>query len=404
MMASPPPLSLNRRHAASVALARMYLNDNLGCCVISASAHSSACSPGQKAASTSKPPTTRSCSSTAFWNPGTQDNGAVITDVLNYCGQTGFLMAGNRYKLDGYCAVDWTNELETQVALTVFGATSIGLDLPEAYLSADVWDVTDSPTVGGHNVLPIDFGPEGIYLSSWGRIYLMTWPAFMSRNWISESYALLAPLWYAKGGVSVYGINAAVLLGDMKAFMAGDVPDPGPGPSPTPPSPPPTPTPPPVPPTPPAPTPPPPAPASLFTMTFGRDFRRGEPISFNLPVDVPRGTDAVVPVTPHKAVGLAWAEVVAAVAKYGPIVWTLIQKYGPGIIQSIADIEKQFGGGGAAKALADVDGYGNPVNPMPGPFRVTAPDGPPDVVVGGAPAAPDLAFQVGTLNTVLAQA
>ncbi len=340
-MTQAPPASTNRRTTAAAALARMYLNDTLGCCVIASKAHALGLWAGAESALDVEAADAEIRQQyTGICGPG--DNGCVITDVLNVMKSTGFLAGGKHYPIDGYVAVDWTNQLEVQVVTVVYGASCIGINLPQAWTTAAVWDVptgAGAQIVGGHDVCPVDYAPEGVYVSSWGRIYLMTWAAFQSRTWVEEMYAMLAPLWYAQGNMSPYGINAATLKADMVALQGGTIPDPGPGPGPKPPLPPPPPSPPPV-----------PGPSVLFPFYLSRNVPQGGRILLTARKPMPAGYYAVATSTAAGMSGASMAisgeEILALIVKYGPVVLELLTKYGPGALALIESILK--GGGTAA--------------------------------------------------------
>lgn len=225
-MTVPPPASINRRDKAAASIARMYLNDQLGDCVVAGKMHQMGVWSANDSDSGGTVLATDNEVRSQYQSIcGPGDNGCVITDVLDHWRDKG-LVAGNEvYKIDGYVSVDWTNKLKVQVAQYIFGATSIGINLPSAWTSAAVWDVTNTSIVGGHDVTPIDYDDQGVYVSSWGRIYLITWAAFMSRRWLSEYYATLAPLWYGNDKLAPTGFDVTRLRADLEKFKGGGTPD-----------------------------------------------------------------------------------------------------------------------------------------------------------------------------------
>lgn len=64
------------------------------------------------------------------------DRGAVLLDVLNYWRQTG--IAGR--KILAYVSVNMRNPAEVKQAINLFGGLYIGLALPLAWQTTDVWD------------------------------------------------------------------------------------------------------------------------------------------------------------------------------------------------------------------------------------------------------------------------
>ncbi len=247
-----PPASTNRRAKAASSLARMYLNDRLGCCVISGKGHALGLWSGNDSDSGGivLASDQEILSQYNAWKAGPGDSGCVISDVLDHMKATGFTAGGKLYPLDGYVAADWTNRLLTQVAIDLFGACTIGINLPQAWTSASVWDVTNTRIVGGHDVTPIDYDAQGVYVASWGRVYLITWAAWQSTRWLEEFYALLAPLWYGSDKLAPSGVDSTALKADLALLSSGQVP-PLPDPN--------------------EPPPPPPPPGNLYRKSVGAD-------------------------------------------------------------------------------------------------------------------------------------
>jgi hypothetical protein len=259
-----PPAKVDWYSKAAVSIARMYLNDRYGDCVFAGKGHNlgiwSANDPdsagGQVVLCTDK-----EISDQYFAYTGGRDNGANISQVLTNMVRTGFLAGGKRYKLRGYCAFDWRSKELTQVAIALGGALSIGFNLPGSWMNSAVWDTSNAgQIVGGHDVSPCGYGPgveqngplpphvraatdEGVIVASWGRLFLITWPAWQSTKWIDECYFQVPEtLWTGLDQKAPSGVNLDELLKAMDLIKAGQVP---PLPDPTP-APPPVPDPPPV--------------------------------------------------------------------------------------------------------------------------------------------------------------
>lgn len=257
---------------AAPAIARMYLNNQYGDCVIAGKAHNlgvwSANDPdsfnGKVVLATDQEVYQQYQS---ICGPG--DNGCVITNVLDVMKSTGFTAGGSQFKIDGYVSVDWRSKELVKAAVYLFGACTIGFNLPSAWMNSDVWDVTNSGIAGGHDVSPVGYGTnvigtnaDGVVVSSWGRLYLFTWAAFNSTRYIDEMYCMVPSfLWTGVDGRAPSGVNLAELRSDMAAIGGGNLP-PLPTPDPVPPVVPPVvPPPPDVPPV--VPPPPPPAPVGV---------------------------------------------------------------------------------------------------------------------------------------------
>lgn len=242
-MTAQPPASINRRDKAALSLSRMYRNDVKGCCVISGKAH-------LLGLVSSNDPDSGGIILAAdaeidqqyekICGPG--DNGCYISEVLNVFKSKGFQAGGKMYRIDGYVSVDNTNITKTKVVQVIFGASTIGINLPQAWTQNAVWDVTNTQIVGGHDVTPIDYDEKGVYVSSWGRIYLMTWAAWTNAKWIEEYYAILAQSWYNNDQMAPSGFDVARLQAALQTLGGGGIPDIEITPPPPPPPPPPGPT------------------------------------------------------------------------------------------------------------------------------------------------------------------
>jgi hypothetical protein len=250
---SPPPAAVDYAAKAMPSLSRVYLNDQLGDCVIAGKGHMVGLWTGNESGT---PVVGTDAEIAAQYRSicGPGDNGCVIRDVLDVMASRGLILAGVAHKIDGYVSLDWTSTLEVRTALFLFGSFSIGLSLPAAWHSSPnngTWDVTNTGIVGGHDVTAVGYNSTGVVISTWGGLRTITWAAFASRRWIDECYLPLSPDWYAKANLSPSGLDVAGLKAALAAIGSGTIPPIDP------------PTPPPVPPTPPPvppPTPPPPAP------------------------------------------------------------------------------------------------------------------------------------------------
>lgn len=225
------PTSINRRDKAAASIARMYLNDRYGDCVIAGKAHMLGVwsandddSPGIVLA------TDQEILAQYKSVCGPNDQGCIITSVLDYMKAQGMVCGGQRYKIDGYVAVDWTSPDVVKTVQYLFAASPIGINLPQAWTTSAIWDVTNTRIVGGHDVTVIDYDENGVYVASWGRIYLITWRAFTSTKWIEEMYAILGPLWYGANKRTITGFDASSLANDLVKLGRGEIPpiDPNP--------------------------------------------------------------------------------------------------------------------------------------------------------------------------------
>jgi hypothetical protein len=288
LVAKVLPQSVDYAAKAMPSLSRVYLNDQLGDCVIAGKYHAVGVWSGNDTGLAVQG-TDQEVLSMYHTICGPGDNGCVITDVLDYMRSRGLPLGGKAHKLDGYVACDWRRQELVKAAIYLFGVLTIGINLPEEWTQNDVWGVTGSRIVGGHDVTCVGYTAQGVQISSWGRIYTITWQAFTATRWLEECYALLGPDWTGDDRLAPSGVNVDALVADLQKIKGGEVPDIDPGPAPpAPPEPPPGPG--------PAPPPAPPAPTRLFSLTFTRNVPRGGLVgAFRSPVPIPAGKYDVVP-------------------------------------------------------------------------------------------------------------
>ena len=254
---APPPVTTSWLSKCLAAIAMTYGNTKEGDCVIASILHIFGGWTGNEIGIPALSNESESLQTYAtICGPG--DNGCVITDVLDYAKANGIPMTGVAHKIDNYVAIDWTNQNLVQVAVQLFGpAIKLGLNLPGDWMNAAsgngfVWDVTNSSSIGGHDVPIIDVTPEGVVISTWGMWGTITWAALASTVIFEESWLSLAPDWYSSNDLAPNGVNVATLQADLALVGQGTAP-PIPGPIPPTPPTPPTPPNPPIPPVPPVP-------------------------------------------------------------------------------------------------------------------------------------------------------
>ncbi len=223
--ANPPPKSVDYLSAAG-GIDQMYANDRYGDCVVAGKFHAAGIWSGND----KQVPivgTDKEVVNQYFAICGPGDNGCVITEVLNVYKGRGLTMGGVARKIDGYVAVDNTDETEVKVAIHIFGGLCIGFNVPSEWMDVGDGGTWDTPIsgrfVGGHDVQIIDYNETGVRLSTWGGTRTMTWRAFKNTRIVDECYAMLSPNWYNEDNVSPGGI----MVNDLKTALtalAGDGP------------------------------------------------------------------------------------------------------------------------------------------------------------------------------------
>lgn len=239
-----PPASVDYFSKAMPSIKEMLGNDQWGDCVIAGELHAiGVYSANDKDSGGIRVATTDEAVSQYHAICGGGDNGCNITDVLDYQIANGLKVGSETHKIDGYLSIDNTNKLEVQVALYLFGPLTIGLMLPSSWMNTgdgDLWDTTNWPIIGGHEVIAMGYDAQGVTIATWGGTRKITWAAFTSSRWIDELYLKLSPLWYGSDKLAPNQIDVETLKSDLQKLKDGVIPpiDPTPVVPPKPPEPP----------------------------------------------------------------------------------------------------------------------------------------------------------------------
>ena len=221
--ATPPPDVVDYTPKAKAALARMYLNDTYGDCVIAGVGHGLGVASGNDTGTPILCTDAEILAVYRIFSPR-GDHGCVISQVLDRYQDTGFQLGGALRKIDGYVSVDNTNKLETQIAIFLFSSLKLGINLPHEWVSSQVWDVTNSMIVGGHDVELISYNATGPIVSTWGSTRQMTWAALASHRIVDECFLPLYPEWYGLDNLAPVGLDKATLAADLAKIGTGDLP------------------------------------------------------------------------------------------------------------------------------------------------------------------------------------
>lgn len=156
------------------------------------------------------------------FNPktGANDNGAAISDVMNYWQTHG--LAG--HKIDGWAQIDHTNLQEVKTAIYLFGCVNPGLQVPQSAMdqfgNGEPWTVVsdDGGILGGHSVPAFSYSPNGGTVSTWGAKEGFSWNFWMT--YVDECYAPLSLDFLYANGVAPNHLNLDALRADLKALPA----------------------------------------------------------------------------------------------------------------------------------------------------------------------------------------
>lgn len=182
----PPPASVDYSKKAAKALSQMYLNNQLGDCVIAGMAHLVGVftgNAGGSAATYSNNEITALYSAIGGYVPGhpNTDHGCDEQTALNYWQQHGAPTTGGAHEIAGWISVNGADKTEYRTALWLFENLYFGLELPNAWINpfpgapGFVWNVAGSPVpTNGHCVVGVGYTAKGVTICTWGMLGLMT--------------------------------------------------------------------------------------------------------------------------------------------------------------------------------------------------------------------------------------
>src|ERR1700739_957003 len=201
----------------------VFLNDQLGCCTISACGHAiqtwslnqgrmitvpeSAILAGYEQACGYDPA-----------DPST-DQGGVEIDVLNFFRKTGI----GGHTILAYADPDPGNIAHIKQAIYFFGGVYIGFSVPQSALdqfdAGQPWTPVqnDGGIVGGHAVFVQGYYDDGLVLDTWGKSQMMSWAFWSDPRYVDESHALLSADWFNARGFDPSGLDLATLQADLTA-------------------------------------------------------------------------------------------------------------------------------------------------------------------------------------------
>jgi hypothetical protein len=204
---APPPVSIDWMAKATSSIEKVYLNQTLGCCVISWGAHLE----GILTANVRGTPVLYSdaqiiqmYSAVGGYDPGNPDTdqGCDEETFLNYVQQNGF--AGGT-KIAGWIRVNAADPQEVRAAIDLFGAVTITMELPDEWLqnppdsSGFTWDKAGPPDpYNGHCIGAGTYQPGKVKISTWGMWGWLTDAALASYATVNNGggcYAVLTEDW-----------------------------------------------------------------------------------------------------------------------------------------------------------------------------------------------------------------
>jgi hypothetical protein len=233
-MPMPPPTCDYRPKAAN-ALSEMYLNDQLGDCVIAGIAHITGVLTGNADPQPlifDDSEIVELYSAISGYVPGDEstDNGCDEETALNYWVANG-APKGTAHKIISFLEVDPTNVVEIQTALWLFENLVYGVELPDVWVnpapaaSGFTWGVNGDPDPNnGHCFIACGYNPTGVLISTWGMTGTITYSAtakYAGGEGGQLFVVLDDDLIESAVGVSPTGFNWSQLSADFDAIQSG---------------------------------------------------------------------------------------------------------------------------------------------------------------------------------------
>jgi hypothetical protein len=226
-----PPATCDYSKPAMTGLSNIFLNDQLGDCVIAAGAHVTAQETGNAGDLFVYSPAQILADYGAIggYVPGdpSTDNGCDEVTALNYWQTNGF---ADGTKLAGYLHLNAANEVEVMQALYLFENVLFGVELPDAWInpfpsaSGFVWDVGTPNPDNGHAFMGTGYNQTGVQIDTWGFIGTITWPAvsaLCSTNDGGQLYVVMTPDQLEKGQTKApNGLEWVALQSDFDALTS----------------------------------------------------------------------------------------------------------------------------------------------------------------------------------------
>jgi hypothetical protein len=232
-----PPPRCDYSTAAKPSLNNVYLNDQLGDCVIAGGAHVRGVTSGGAGNLVlfTQDEIVRMYSAIGGYDPNAAplpdgsnptDQGCDEQTALEYWTSQGFT---DGVKLAGWLTVDATNEVEVRTAIYLFENVFFGVELPDQWISpfpagpGFLWDIAGNPVAeNGHCFMATGFDENGPAIDSWGMAGTISWKAVARYAVGSQGgglYALLSPDMIARAQAKApNGFNWAQLIADFDAL------------------------------------------------------------------------------------------------------------------------------------------------------------------------------------------
>jgi hypothetical protein len=232
-----PPSSVDYSAEAASSLSEIYMNDQLGDCVIATIGHivgtlTGNADGGQPFIYTNEQ-IVELYSAIGGYVPGNEstDQGCDEQTALNYWLQHGAPFG--QHRIAGWMSVDGSDPTEYRTALWLFENLFCGVELPDAWVdneptaSGFTWEDAGPPNPdNGHAFPAVAYNQEGITIATWGMTGLLTNGAmqkYLTSRGSGELYVVISQDAINKAiGKAPNGFDYTQLIADFDA-MGGDV-------------------------------------------------------------------------------------------------------------------------------------------------------------------------------------
>ena len=198
------PAACNYGPKGQPALSNVYLNDQLGCCVVAGGYHVLATATGNvgKLFTATDDQITKDYTAIGGYVPGdsSTDQGCDEVTALNFWQKTGF---ADKSKITSWAYIDPTNVAHVKAALYSLENLYLGVELPDAWVnpmpSEDgfVWGVAGDPVPeNGHCIIAVGYNADGVIVDTWGLLGIVTWAAlakYFSADANGNCFVILTP-------------------------------------------------------------------------------------------------------------------------------------------------------------------------------------------------------------------
>jgi hypothetical protein len=219
-----PQIPSHQTWSTAVPRFPMYENDKIGDCAIAGPAHLMQVWTFNDKDAPDFTPTDQQVvagyEKVGHYNPNdpATDGGCVLLDVMNTWRKEGLCT----HKIGGFVSVTPADHEMVCAGIHLFGGLTIGLNLPAAAQSMDVWQAPSrfhrygpyAPgSWGGHCVIVTDYDEHDLTCVTWGGLKKLSWNFLTA--YCDEAYAAVSVDWLGPDGKAPNGFDTRALAADL---------------------------------------------------------------------------------------------------------------------------------------------------------------------------------------------